>query len=103
MTKISYHSRWAEDGTHYNQAIKLDKTTLNTLDLAIRSEQDAGFPNAAEYANSCGYQYVPMYLRTLRLQTNDCRTYFLNLCTRDFINRILNLPLKNRNTCLLVK
>lgn len=104
MTKISYHKRWdSVDGVIYDQAITIDSATLNTLDLAIRAEQDADFPNAKEYARSCGEQYVSMFLRTLRLQTEDCKVYFLNLCTRDFINRFLNLPLKDRNTCLLIR
>ena len=100
--KISYHKRYGNNGACYDQTIRIDRPTLDRLDSAIRAEQDSGFVNAPAYTRSCGEQYARLYLSTLRLSTDDCTVYYLNLTQRDFINNILGLPLKDRNTCLLV-
>lgn len=103
MNRISYHKRFAPDGTVYDQAVQVSRREIELLDGCIRKEQDAGFPFAKYYGRSCGEQYVRLFLKTLRLVTNDCQVYFLTLTQRDFIANQLGWELKDRNTCLLVK
>ncbi len=94
---ISFKKRWADDGTVYNQAIKIDIHTFNKLNDAIRSELAMKQPRKKEYVYTSGYEF---YLKPMTIENNIS---FLNHTQTRFINLFLKLKLKDRNTCLLIR
>ena len=94
---ISFNKRWASDGAVYNQAIKIDAATFDKLNDAIRSELALKQPRRKEYVYTSGYEF---YLKPMKVESN---VSFLNHTQTRFINLFLNLKLKDRNTCLLIR
>ena len=94
--KVSYHKHWGNDGTVYNQSIRLTKEQFNHLGLAVQSEISLKLPRKNEYVFTNGYE---VYLQPLKIVNG--RICFLNHTQTRFINLFLKLDLKDRNTCLI--
>lgn len=94
--KISYHKRWDENGTVYNQAIRINKREALILSNAIDSELALKMPRKKEYVFTSGYEIFLKPIHPLN------KIVFLNHTQTRFLNLFLKLPLKDRNTCLLI-
>ncbi len=95
---ISFKKRWADDGAVHDQAIKIDIHTFNKLNDAIHSELALKQPRKREYVYTSGYEF---YLQPMKIENNNIS--FLNHTQTRFINLFLKLPLKDKNTCLLIR
>lgn len=99
--KISYRKHWGNDGTVYNQRITITTKAFTALMDAVHAEIVLKYPRKEEYINTSGYE---MYLEPLLLALSEKKFYcYLNHTQTRFINLFLKLPLKNRNTYLLIK
>lgn len=94
--KVSYAKHWGPDGTVYTQKVKIDKATFNKLKDNVASEIALKNPRKDEYVYTSGHEF---YLEPLRLDKNRC---YLNHTQTRFINLFLKLPLKDRNTSLVI-
>lgn len=94
--KISFHKRFDSEGTTFTQAISITQEQLKHLALAVLTEIELGKPRKKEYVSTSGYE---IFLKPLR----GNKVVFMNHTTTRFVNLFLKLPLKDRNTCLLIK
>lgn len=96
--KISFHEVHGPDAV-YRQTVSVDMDTFHDLALAVKREIAEGLPNKKRYVRTSGYE---IFLKPILLEASSGRVW-LNHTQRDFINTILGLPLKDRNTCLKVR
>lgn len=94
--KISYHKRYAPNGIVYGQTISMTKGMFDLLYKKVSIEIKENYPQKSSYSNEC-----TNYLKPLVLSNNSI--CFMNLTTTRFINLYLNLKLKSRNTCIIIK
>ena len=86
--KVSFTQRWDEDGTHYNQGVRITAAIFEQLKNIVNCEIALRYPNKNEYGD-------PLYLTPLQRIKG---TVFLNHTQTRFINNYLKLKLKDRNT-----
>lgn len=106
MNKISYQKKLGEDGTIYNQTIRVNYNDFNKILKEIRKEKEIyKFSNYKKYCSN-GVNYANMFL----LHPHECQKkycdnyvmYYLNLTTTNFIKYILKEKrILNRNTILI--
>ena len=106
IEKISYKKNYGEDGTIYNQSIRVDFKTFNMILKEIRREKAINkYSNYKKYCLN-GINYANMFL----LHPSECKKkyfdnyviFYLNLTTTNFIKYILkNKRILNRNTILI--
>lgn len=94
---VSFTKVWDKQGYVYNQQIKMDKSTFLNIERLVQIEINNGKPNKEKYISTSGYE---CYLKPLEMEGSYC---FLNHSQQRYINLYLNLPLKDRNTRILVK
>jgi hypothetical protein len=99
--KISYQKHWSEDGTVYDQCISMNEGEFANVKHAIDAEIAQGKPRKSEYVQTSGYE---MYLKPI-YQTGYSKRFLchLNHTQTRFINLFCKLPLKDRNTYILIK
>ena len=88
---INFQKCWGDNGTVYSQTINISAETLSKLQSILQAELLLPKWHEDDHIKR-------MYLKT---QINRKGSIvFLNLTQRDFFNKWLKLPLKDRNTCL---
>lgn len=88
---ISYHKRYDDNGTVYNQTINITNDTFKRL-KDIRQAEIVLKNTFIKDDLYKGY-YLNQPLKKIG------NIVFLNLTQRDFFNKYLKLDLKDRNTC----
>ena len=94
--KISFIKARDKDGTSYNQRIKITPLTFELIKKEVLKEIEQGYPNKNLYVNTSLGEY---YLKPLK---EFDRQVFMNHTTTRFINLILQLNLRDRNTYLQI-
>lgn len=98
--KISYQKRWDMLGYVYDQRINsLSMNDLNVLNSQILREISLDYPRRDKYTYTNGD--AECFLKPITEHIDNL--YFTNHTQRNFINLFLKLPLKDRNTSILIK
>jgi len=95
-TIISFRRKWDKQGYVYDQQIRMGEQLFLNLLTLVSIEIKNGKPNKNKYVSTSGYE---MYLKELERDGNFC---FLNHAQTRYINLYLNIPLKDRNTRILI-
>lgn len=99
--KLSYQKRWGLDGTVYTQAISMTREQYKHLLGAFDAEVAQGLPRKREYIQTSGYECF-MTSPKLTHTTERVNMVFLNHTQTRFTNLFTKLPLKDRNTCIIL-
>jgi len=95
--KISFQKHFSPEGTVYDQRISMTLKEFNALKLAFYAEIQQGLPRKSEYIFTSGYEtFMKMIVKN---KNNLC---YMNNTQKKFANIFLKLPLKDRNTYLLI-
>lgn len=95
--KISFQKHFSQEGTVYSQRISMTLEEFNALKLAFYAEIQKGLPRKSEYIFTSGYEiFMKMIVKN---KNNLC---YMNNTQKKFANIFLKLPLKDRNTYLLI-
>lgn len=70
---------------------------FHALQGAFDAEIQRGLPRKSEYVETSGYEVF------MQMVVRDNKVCFMNLTQTRFANLFLKLPLKDRNTYLLIK
>ena len=101
---VNYTQHWDNEGTHFDQVIKLDKKFIKYVNKLINYYHNSNNEVKEITCNIIGFsKYYDFYLKPIDIKNKVC---FLNLTQLRFINYYLILnnfdtyKIKNRNTML---
>ena len=95
--KISYQKHWSEEGTVYNQRVKISKIDYFMFFQYITLEMSSNFPLKDKYCfNECDTIYMH------RKNIED-KIVFLHSTERRFFCLMMDIKLKDRNTYLVIE
>ena len=98
--KISYNKRFhPTDGTVYDQTISMTCDEFHNLQHAFDAEIQRGLPRKHEYIDTNGYE---VFMKMIVLQPTQ-QICYMNNTQRRFAGMFIKLPLKNRNTAIIIR
>tara|TARA_R110000796_G_scaffold162824_1_gene279756 strand:- start:3 stop:308 length:306 start_codon:yes stop_codon:yes gene_type:complete len=99
--KISYNKRFSKDGTVFNQAVSVTSKEWAWLFYYWSQEVKLGNPKKDLYVNGNDSNLSSFNANLER--ANYSKEVFLTLSQARFFNLDMKLPLKDRNTCILIR
>ena len=99
--KVSYHKRFSKEGTCYSQAVSVNEIEFNALQNSYYSEVALKNPRRKEYVNG-NDDNLYSFNKGIDF-SNHSEIVYLTLSQMRFFNLFMNLNLKNRNTCILIR
>lgn len=87
--KVNYRQHWSNDGTHYDQTIKLDKSFIKYINKQIDNYYNSNDENKEIICKTIGFsKYYDCYLQKININEKIC---FLNLTQLRFIYYYLSI------------